>query len=147
MSSLPVMTAEEVSAFWDEHFPQIQKARDIVIVSISPGQAVLRLEPGVQHLRPGNTVSGPTLVTLADVTAYAALLAHVGPEPMIVTANLSVNFLRRASLQPLLATCRILKLGRKLAVVEVGIAAEGSEELLAHATATYSIPSSAQAMR
>jgi uncharacterized protein (TIGR00369 family) len=147
MSSLPVMTAEEVSAFWDEHFPQIQKARDIAIVSISPGQAVLRLEPGLQHLRPGNTVSGPTLVTLADVTAYAALLAHVGPEPMIVTANLSVNFLRRASLQPLLATCRILKLGRKLAVVEVGIAAEGSEELLAHATATYSIPSSAQAMR
>ena len=144
MSSAPIMTAAEVSAFWDEHFPQIQQARDIAIVSITPGQAVLRLVPGDRHLRPGNTVSGPTLVTLADVTAYAALLAHVGPEPMIVTANLSVNFLRRASLVPILATCRILKLGRKLAVVEVGISPEGSDELIAHATATYSIPSSAK---
>ncbi len=147
MSLVPVMTAEAVSAFWDEHFPQIQKARDIEIVSVSPGAAVLRLTPGDHHLRPGGTVSGPTLVTLADVTAYAALLAHVGPEPMIVTANLSVNFLRRAPLKSLIATCRILKLGRKLAVVEVGIAAEGSDELIAHATATYSIPSSAKRVR
>jgi len=147
MSPTPIMTAEDVSAFWDEHFPQIQKARDITIVSVFPGGAALRLVPGEQHLRPGNTVSGPTLVTLADVTAYAALLAHVGPEPMIVTANISMNFLRRAELRPLLATCRILKLGRKLAVVEVGIAAEGSDDLIAQATATYSIPSSTQTER
>ena len=100
MFSAPILTAAEVSAFWDEHFPQIQQARDISIVSITPGQAVLRLVPGDRHLRPGNTVSGPTLVTLADVTAYAALLAHVGPEPMIVTANLSVNFLRRRLSRP-----------------------------------------------
>lgn len=142
MSLKPVMSPADVSAFWDEHFPQIQKPRDIAIVSISPGGAVLRLTPNERHLRPGNTVSGPTLVTLADVTAYAALLAHVGPEPMIVTANLSINFLRRAPLRPLLATCRILKLGRKLAVVEVGITIEGSDDLIAQATGTYSIPSS-----
>ena len=141
MSLTPVMSAAEVSVFWDEHFPQIQKARDITIVTIAPGGAVLRLEPSERHLRPGNTVSGPTLVTLADVTAYAALLAHVGPEPMIVTANLSMNFLRRADLVPLLATCHILKLGRKLAVVEIGIRAEGREDLIAQATGTYSIPS------
>jgi uncharacterized protein (TIGR00369 family) len=142
----PVLTAAEVSAFWDEHFPQIQKARDIDIVSIPPGGSVLRLTPAVQHLRPGNTVSGPTLVTLADVTAYAALLAHVGPEPMIVTANISMNFLRRAGLAPLIATCRILKLGRKLAVVEVGIEPEEGGELIAHATATYSLPASAMVL-
>ena len=143
MSLTPVMTVPEVSAFWDEHFPQIQKPRDMTIVSITPGGATLRLTPSERHLRPGHTVSGPTLVTLADVTAYAALLAHVGPEPMIVTANISMNFLRRAPLAPLLASCRILKLGRKLAVVDVSIAAEGSDDMIAHATATYSIPSSA----
>ena len=143
MPLTPVMTVPEVSAFWDEHFPQIQKARDITILSILPGGAVLRLTPSDRHLRPGNTVSGPTLVTLADVTAYAALLAHVGPEPMIVTANLSISFLRRASLEPLLAKCRILRLGRRLAVVEVGIKAEKSDTLIAQATGTYSIPSSA----
>ena len=143
MTFKPLMSAEAVSAFWDEHFPQIQKPRDMTIVSIAPGGATLRLNPSERHLRPGQTVSGPTLVTLADVTAYAALLAHVGPEPMIVTANISMNFLRRAPLAPLLASCRILKLGRKLAVVDVSIAAEGSDDMIAHATATYSIPSSA----
>jgi uncharacterized protein (TIGR00369 family) len=147
MSLNPVMSPAEINAFWDEHFPQIQKPRDIAIASIFPGGAALRLTPGERHLRPGNTVSGPTLVTLADVTAYAALLAHVGPEPMIVTANISMNFLRRAPLAPLLATCRILKLGRKLAVVEVGITVEGSDDLIAQATGTYSIPSSASRKR
>jgi len=143
MPLTPVMSSAELSAFWDEHFPQIQKARDIDIVSIAPGRAVLRLTPNEGHLRPGNTVSGPTLVTLADVAAYAALLAHVGPEPMIVTANISMSFLRRAPLAPLLASCEILKLGRRLAVVDVGIRAEGNAELIAQATGTYSIPSSA----
>jgi uncharacterized protein (TIGR00369 family) len=134
------MTAEAVAAFWDKHFPQIQKPRDVTIRSISPGEAVLRLAPTEQHLRPGGTVSGPTRVTLADVTAYAALLAHVGPEPMIVTANINMNFMRRSPLAPLLATCKILKLGRRLAVVEVRIHPEAGGELIAHATATYSIP-------
>lgn len=141
MSLKPVITAEAVAAFWDEHFPQIQKGHDIAILSIAPGEAVLRLVPSERHLRPGGTVSGPTLVTLADVTAYAALLAHVGPEPMIVTTNINVNFMRRSALAPLLASCRILKLGKRLAVVEVGISPEAGGELIAHATATYSIPS------
>ena len=140
MSLKPVMTAEAVTAFWDEHFPQLQKDRDVTIVSISPGEAVLRLVPTERHLRPGGTVSGPTLVTLADVTAYAALLAHVGPEPMIVTTNINMNFMRRAPPAPLLATCKILKLGTRLAVVEVGIHPEAGGELIAHATATYAIP-------
>jgi uncharacterized protein (TIGR00369 family) len=141
MSLKPVMTAEAVAAFWDEHFPQIQKARDVTILSIAPGEALVRLGPDERHLRPGGTVSGPILVTLADVTAYAALLAHVGPEPMIVTTNINMNFMRRAPLAPLLATCKILKLGKRLAVVEVGIRPEGGGELIAHATATYAIPS------
>jgi uncharacterized protein (TIGR00369 family) len=140
MSHKPVMTAEAISAFWDEHFPQIQAARDLTVVSVGPGEAVLRLAPGARHLRPGGTVSGPTLVTLADVAAYAALLAQIGPEPMIVTANLNINFLRRSPLAPLVASCRILKLGKRLGVVAIDIRPEAGGELIAQATGTYSIP-------
>jgi uncharacterized protein (TIGR00369 family) len=136
----PVMTTEAISAFWDEHFPQIQSARDLTLLTVGPGESVLRLDPSVKHLRPGGTVSGPTLVTLADVAAYAALLAHVGPEPMIVTANLSINFLRRSPLAPLLAACRILKLGQRLGVVEIEIRPAAGGEIIAKATATYAIP-------
>jgi uncharacterized protein (TIGR00369 family) len=140
MSFQPVMTAEAITAFWAEHFPQIAAVGDLAIVSIGPGEATLRLIPGKEHLRPGETVSGPTLVTLADVTAYAALLAHVGPEPLILTTNINVNFLRRSPLASLVATCRILKLGTRLGVVEVGVRPEAGGELIAQATATYAIP-------
>ncbi len=136
----PVMSAAEVSALWDTHFPQIRAGRDFTIVSIGPGEAVLRLDPDERHLRPGGTVSGPALFTLADVAAYAALLAHIGPEPLIVTTNLHINFMRRPPLAPLLGHCRIQKLGRRLAVVEVGIRPAVGGDLVAHATATYAIP-------
>jgi uncharacterized protein (TIGR00369 family) len=136
----PVMSVAELSAFWDTHFPQIQAGRDINIVSIEPGTAVLRLEPDWRHLRPGGTVSGPALFTLADVAAYAALLAHIGPEPLIVTTNLTMNFMRRPPIAPLLGRCRIMKLGKRLAVVEVRIEPETGGDLVAHATGTYSVP-------
>jgi uncharacterized protein (TIGR00369 family) len=134
------MTAADVSALWSAQFPQVHAARDIAIVSVGPGEAVLRLDPDTRHLRPGGTVSGPALFTLADLAAYAALLAHIGPEPLIVTTSLTLNFLRRPPMAPLLGTCRILKLGKRLAVVEVGIRPEAGGELVAHATATYSVP-------
>jgi uncharacterized protein (TIGR00369 family) len=140
MSFTPAMTPEAISAFWDEHFPQIQQTRDVDIVSIGENSAVLRLRPAERHLRPGGTVSGPTLVTLADVTAYAALLGQIGPEPLIVTTNINVNFMRKSPLEPLLAECRILKLGKRLAVADVSIRPESGGALIAHATATYSIP-------
>ena len=140
MQLRPVMTANEVSAFWDRHFPQVKAGGDLDIVSVEGGQAVLRLTPNDRHLRPGGTVSGPALFTLADVGAYAVLLAHVGPEPLIVTANLCINFMRRAPVAPLLGRCRILKLGRRLAVVEIAIQAEADCNLVAQATGTYSLP-------
>ena len=74
------------------------------------------------------------------MTAYAALIAHVGPEPLIVTVNQSINFMRRAPLAPLIGRCTILKLGKRLAVVETGIRPEAGGDLVAHATGTYSIP-------
>jgi uncharacterized protein (TIGR00369 family) len=140
MTFQPVMSAAEVTAFWDRHFPQVRGEELFEIVSIAPGEAVLRLAPGERHLRPGGTVSGPTLFAIADVAAYAALLAHVGPEPLMLTVSFTINFMRRAPFAPLLAECRILKLGKRLAVVEIGVRPEADGELVAHATATYSIP-------
>lgn len=134
------MSAAEVSAFWDAHFPQIQAGRDYTIVSVGDGGSVLRLNPDERHLRPGGTISGPTLFTLADVAAYAALLARIGPEPLIMTTSFNINFMRRPPMAALLARCSILKLGQRLAVVEVGIVPEAGGDLVAHATGTYVIP-------
>jgi uncharacterized protein (TIGR00369 family) len=130
----------EVSAIWDTEFPQIRAGRDYTLVSVGPGEAVMRLDPDERHLRPGRTVSGPALFMLADVAAYAALLAHVGPEPLMVTTNMNINFVRRPPLRALLGRCRILKLGRRLAVFEVEIRPAAGGDLVAHATGTYSIP-------
>ena len=143
MNFHPVMTPTDISAFWDEVFPQIQSGRDYTIEKILPGEAVLRLNADKRHLRPGGTISGPALFTLADVGAYAVLLAHLGPEPLIVTTSFNINFMRRAPIGAILGHSRILKLGTRLAVVEVEIKSPGSEELVAHATATYSIPNRA----
>lgn len=140
MNFSPVMTAADVSAFWDVHFPQIQAGNNYTILSVEPGESLLRLTVDERHLRPGGTVSGPALFTLADVAAYAALLAHIGPEPLIVTTSLNINFMRRPPVAPLLGHCRILKLGRRLAVVEIGIRPEAGGDLVAHATGTYAIP-------
>jgi len=137
----PVMSADEVSAFWAEHFPQVAADTSYAILTVGPGEATLRLTPGDSHLRPGGTVSGPTLFALVDLAAYAVLLAHVGPEPLILTTNVSINYLRRPPLAPLTARSRILKLGKRLAVVETAIGPEGGGDVVAHATGTYSLPS------
>ena len=128
----PVMTGDEVMALLDREFPQIHAGgRVYAIDSITPGAAVLR---------PGGTVSGPSLMALADLAAYVVILAHIGPVALAVTTNLNINFLRKPGPGDLLGTCRLLKLGKRLAVVDCGIAAEGDEDLAAHATATYSVP-------
>lgn len=140
-SLTPVMTAEAVSAFIDREFPQIHAGgRCYHVLSVGPGEARMRLEPADRHLRPGGTISGPALFALADVSAYVAILAHIGPVALAVTTNLNINFLRRPPLGSLVGHCRILKLGKRLAVVEVAIAPDTEADLVAHATGTYSIP-------
>lgn len=137
----PIMTAEAIGAFLDREFPQIHlNGRVYSVAEVRPGEAIVRLDASEAHLRPGGTVSGPTLFALADLAAYVVIVAHIGPVALAVTTNVSINFLRRPPPGPLLAACRVLKLGRRLAVVEVGIRPEAGGELVAHATATYSIP-------
>jgi len=91
-------------------------------------------------LRPGGTISGATMMGLADIAAYAAILASIGWVPLAVTTNLNINFLRKPGPGALMAEARLLKLGQRLAVCDVAIRSDGVEELVAHATSTYSIP-------
>lgn len=96
---------------------------------------------GEQDLRPGGTVSGPTMMALADTALYVALLREIGLVPLAVTTSLNFNFLRKpVADRDLLAECRLLKRGKSLAVGEVSICSEGNEAPVAHATGTYSIP-------
>jgi uncharacterized protein (TIGR00369 family) len=137
----PVLTAEQIEDFLTREFPQIYAGGPVFrCVNVAPGTATLRFHPNESHLRPGGTVSGPSLFALADVAAYVALLAHIGPVPLALTTNLNINFLNRADPVPLDGVCRILKIGRSLAMLEVSIERVDTRQLIAHATTTYSVP-------
>jgi uncharacterized protein (TIGR00369 family) len=99
----------------------------------------LRMEVDGNSTRPGGTVSGPTVVMLADSAAYATVIAHVGPKPLAVTSNINLSFLRRPKVTPLIAEGRLLKLGRSLAFTEVSVFNEGDPDPVSHAVVTYSL--------
>jgi uncharacterized protein (TIGR00369 family) len=82
------------------------------------------------------------MMALADFAMYVAVLASIGPVPLAVTTNLNINFLRKPGNRDLIADCRLLKLGKRLAVGEVTIRSDGMDEPVAHVTSTYSIPRS-----
>lgn len=94
------------------------------------------------QLRPGNTISGPTLMTLADTVAYVAVVARIGLQFLTVTSSLSIDFLRKPPPADLRATGELLKLGRRQAVVSIRIYSTADDELVAHSTCTYAVPSS-----
>ena len=133
------MDADRLNAFLAADFPQI--ADTCTVRSVSRDKLVARLQVGDHHLRPGGTVSGPSIFALADVAIYCAILSRIGPVALAVTVNASIDFMRKpAAGQDLLAECRILKLGRSLAVAEALIFSEGSTEAVARCAMTYSIP-------
>ncbi|KQY19561.1 PaaI family thioesterase [Rhizobium sp. Root482] len=137
----PILTIQDLNRFLETDFSEVHHDGKVFeVIATGPGYATMRIEPGERHLRPGGTISGPTLFALADITAYITLLAHIGPVALAVTTNLNINFLRKPVLAPLECTCRILKLGKRLAVLDAAISQPGSDDLVAHATATYSIP-------
>ncbi|AEV38053.1 thioesterase family protein [Pseudovibrio sp. FO-BEG1] len=131
----------ELTEFLDKAFPQMHAlGRAYFIDEILPGKAIVRLKAGDVHLRPGGTVSGPSLMALVDYAAYVVLLGNMGLHALAVTTNININFLRKAEAGDMIATCRILKGGKRLVVMDCEIIREGSDDLIAHATATYSIP-------
>lgn len=103
-------------------------------------RCIARLPYNPGQLRPGGTISGPTMMSLADTVVYALVLSAIGKVPLAVTTNLSINFLRKPQPAALIAEARMLKLGRSLAICDVEIKSEGSDDLVAHAVVTYSIP-------
>lgn len=131
-------THAELSDFLRTEFPQSRCTLEDVD---EDGSVVVAHPVGESELRPGGTVSGPVMMTLADVALYIAILARIGIVPLAVTTNLSINFLRKPRAdRRVVARCRLMKLGRTLAVGEVWIFSEGEEEPVAHATGTYAIP-------
>jgi uncharacterized protein (TIGR00369 family) len=141
MPAGPVMSVEAIDAFLRQEFPQIYEGGPLyAIEAIGVGTARLRMPYHPRHLRPGGTLSGPSMMGLADVALYVAILASIGPVALAVTTNLSFNFLRKPAQRDLLGEARLLKLGRRLAVGEVSLRSDGAEDVVCHATGTYSIP-------
>jgi uncharacterized protein (TIGR00369 family) len=137
----PALTHGELERFLRDEFPQAFKAGSgLSIEKIWHGGAQVRQAYREDFIRPGGTISGPTMMALADFAMYVAVLAAIGPVPLAVTTNLSINFLRRPSAADLLAEAKLMKLGKRLAVGEVALRSAGGMELVAHATSTYSIP-------
>ncbi|WP_234455162.1 PaaI family thioesterase [Thermohalobaculum xanthum] len=132
------MGPEELTEFLDDVFPQIKG--QMLIEAVGPMSARLRMPVGEQHLRPGGTVSGPSMFTLADCAFYVAILAQIGREALTVTTSATINFLRKPAAADLVCEARILKLGRALVVGDATILQEGQSGPVAHATMTYSIP-------
>lgn len=135
----PVMSLAELAAFFREAFPADEAPQDD-LVDIAPGWIRLKYEPGARNLRPGNLVSGPTQMALADRAAYAVILAHIGPVAMAVTSNLNFSFLRGVQMRSFHADARLLKLGRRLATVDVQLWQDKEDNLIAQATVTYALP-------
>ena len=135
MKSKP--SVDELEAFLKAEFPQ----NKTIIVAAGNMGATVKVNVGYADLRPGNTVSGPTSMALADVALYIAILAEIGIVPLAVTTSLSFNFLRKPKAdRDLVGVCKLIKLGRTLAVGEVSIYSEGDTDAVAHAVGTYAIP-------
>ena len=132
------MTAVEIEAFLRAHFPQALGFG--TIEAITDDTLQMRLAVRDEYLRPGGTLSGPTLMTLADTATYYLLLAKLGPVALAVTTSLTMHFLRRPAAVDAIATARLLKLGKRIAVCDVLIASDGDPAPVAHATVSYALP-------
>lgn len=133
-----ITSASDIAEFLTAEFPQTK----CKVVSAGNMGATVRHDVGPDELRPGGTVSGPVLMTVADVALYVALMGEIGIVPLMVTTNLSINFLRKPSAgRAIIGICKLMKVGRTLATGEVALYSEGVDEPVAHVVGTYSLPS------
>lgn len=131
------LSKTEMEGFFSQEFPQAK----FVLESFDQHSITVRRKIDVEDLRPGGTVSGPTMMSLADCAIYVAILREIGLVALAVTTSLNINFLRRpVAEKDILGVCKILKLGKVLAVAEVTIYSEGDSRPIAHSVGTYSIP-------
>ena len=135
------LTLSEINAFLRRDFPQLFSHGEIFSVTeIGAGTCRMRMAYHESQLRPGGTISGPAMMQLADVSIWVALLGAIGEVPLAVTTNLTINFLKKPEPRALIARCKMLKIGKSLAVGEASLTSEGSDDIVAHAVATYAIP-------
>jgi uncharacterized protein (TIGR00369 family) len=134
------MTSGELQQFLEAAFPGA--AIPYRVEDITAETVRVRLPVGEAHGRPGGTVSGPSLMALADTAAWLVILGQIGPVALAVTTSLHIDFLRKPALVDVVALGRLLKLGKRLAVADVALHTVGSDELVAKAQVTYSLPPS-----
>tara|TARA_B110001454_G_scaffold123236_1_gene115028 strand:- start:9 stop:425 length:417 start_codon:yes stop_codon:yes gene_type:complete len=134
----PLMSKIDLENFLEKEFPQV--SNNFKILNTKPNSLSMLMHISDVHLRPGGTVSGPTMFLLADVSFYLATLSIIGPKSLTVTTNCSINFLRKPNISDLISESRVLKIGKTLSVGDVLIYSEGIKEPVAHASLTYSIP-------
>jgi len=133
------MNADDLRAFLEAAFPQV--AGDFVVEHVGLMALTVRLVVSDKHLRPGGTVSGPSMFALADVSVYLATLSMIGPEALAVTTNISMDFMRKpVAGVDLVCETRLLKLGRLLSVGDCLIRSVGQDAPVARASMTYAIP-------
>ena len=134
----PLMSKIDLENFLEKEFPQV--SNNFKILNTKPNSLSMLMHISDEHLRPGGTVSGPTMFLLADVSFYLATLSMIGPKSLTVTTNCSINFLRKPNISDLISEARVLKIGKTLSVGDVLIYSKGIKEPVAHASLTYSIP-------
>jgi uncharacterized protein (TIGR00369 family) len=139
-AKLRPFTLEALRAYLEEVFPQVWARGDYAIEEVGPMVAAVRLAFHPDHLRPGGTISGPAMFALADLALYVAILHEIGRVKLAVTTSVTINFLRKPEPRDLIGRAKLMKLGKRLAVGEVALFSEGSDDMVAHATGTYSIP-------
>jgi uncharacterized protein (TIGR00369 family) len=128
---------EDINALFNEAW----EGNSLQIDQVGEQQSKVRKTPARQDLRPGNTVSGPFMMALADAAMYAAVLGEIGLQPMAVTSNLNINFLRKPKANvDVIGHCKLIKVGKQLAVGEVSLFSDGDSKPIAHAVVTYAIP-------
>src|SRR5262249_32335417 len=133
---MPKMKVADLEDFFAEHLPEMKNFH-FTIESVEDNAVKVRLLYNELHLRPGGTIAGPALMTLADMVMYVMVLAMIGPVALAVTTNLNINFLRKPSPADVIAKGRLLKLGSRLAVGEIEMCSGGRDEPVAHETVTF----------
>ncbi len=127
----------QINQFLKNDFPQVRSQ----VEKVEDRYSLIRHQVIEADLRPGGTVSGPTLFAIADLALYVAILGQIGMQPLAVTTNLNINFLNKPlPAKDLLGECRLIKVGKSLIMGDVFIYSEGQEQPVVHATGTYSIP-------
>jgi uncharacterized protein (TIGR00369 family) len=134
-----MLGVDELQAILTNAFPDVDVPH---VEDVSDDSVIVSYPVTDRHGRPGGTLSGPVMMSLADTSAWVAIMSQIGPVVLAVTTSLHIDFLRKPQLTDLMAKTRLLKLGRRLAVVDVDLYSRGETELVAKAQVTYSIPPS-----